>query len=61
MIEDVPSIVQLLADDPLGAARDGRDGSDGLQPYIRAFAAVDADPAPLLLVVERHHEVVATS
>lgn len=60
VIEDVPSIVDLLTDDPLGAGRDGRDDSDGLQPYLRAFAAVSADPAHLLLVAESHGEVVAT-
>jgi GNAT superfamily N-acetyltransferase len=60
VIEDVPSIVALLTDDPLGAVRDGGDDSDGLQSYVRAFAAVDADPAHLLLVAERHGKVVAT-
>lgn len=59
VIEDVPSIVELLTDDPLGAARDGSD-SDGLQPYARAFAAIDADPAHLLLVADKNGRVVAT-
>lgn len=59
-IEDVPRIVELLTDDPLGAGREGPDDSDGLQPYLRAFAAIDADPAHLLVVAERHGEVVAT-
>ncbi len=60
VIEDVPSIVELLTDDLLGVARDGSDGADGLQPYARAFAAIDADPAHLLLVAEAEGQVVAT-
>ncbi len=59
-LEDVPTIVELLADDPLGAARDGTDASDGGQPYVQAFAAIDADPAHLLLVAEKSGRVVAT-
>lgn len=56
-VADVPSIVALLADDALGAARE----SPGpLDPYLRAFAAVDADPAHLLLVAEVEGDVVAT-
>ncbi len=43
---DVPAIVGLLADDQLGATRDGGD----MAPYLRAFAAIDADPAQRLLV-----------
>jgi ribosomal protein S18 acetylase RimI-like enzyme len=43
---DVPAIVGLLADDQLGATRDGGD----MTPYLRAFAAIDADPAQRLLV-----------
>ena len=59
-LEDVPSIVELLTDDPLGAARDGTDGAEGFQPYVRAFEAIDADPAHLLLVAEADGQVVAT-
>ena len=57
---DVPWIVGLLADDPLGAARDGADGAEGLGPYRRAFEAIDGDPAHLLVVAETGGEVVAT-
>lgn len=46
---DVAGIVGLLADDALGAARDGGTGLD-LAPYLRAFGALDADPAQRLLV-----------
>ena len=60
VIADVPSIVDLLTDDELGAQRDGVGDSDGLQPYVRAFEAVDADEAHLLLVAERDGIVVAT-
>lgn len=59
-IEDVTSIVGLLTDDPLGAGRDGIDGVDGLHPYVRAFEALDADAAHLLLVAETGGRVVAT-
>lgn len=46
---DLPAIVQLLADDSLGAARE----SDGdMEPYERAFEAIDADPRHLLVVGE---------
>jgi ribosomal protein S18 acetylase RimI-like enzyme len=53
---DVPAIVRLLAADQFGAARDGGD----LAPYLRAFAAVDTDPAHLLVVATWHGEVVGT-
>jgi GNAT superfamily N-acetyltransferase len=43
---DVPAIVGLLADDQLGATRDGGD----MTPYLQAFGAIDADPAQRLLV-----------
>lgn len=43
---DVAGIVDLLAADQLGAGRDGGD----LAPYLAAFAAIDADPAQLLVV-----------
>lgn len=44
---DVGAIVALIAADQIGATRDGGD----LAPYERAFAAIDADPAQLLVVV----------
>ena len=60
-IGDLPSIVELLIDDPLGLAREGGDGPDAMEPYVRAFEAVDADPAHHLLVVaEDDHLVVGT-
>jgi GNAT superfamily N-acetyltransferase len=48
--QDVPLIAQLLADDQLGAVRDGVTTDEDLQPYLRAFEQIDADPAHLLLV-----------
>ncbi len=48
--DDVPAIVELLAADQLGAGRDGISSEAGLRPYLRAFHAIDADPAHLLLV-----------
>jgi ribosomal protein S18 acetylase RimI-like enzyme len=48
--DDVPAIVRLLADDVLGASRDGADTDEELAPYLRAFTALDGDPNPLLVV-----------
>ena len=54
---DVGPIVELIAADQIGATRDGGD----LAPYERAFAAIDADPAQLLVVVsDAAGAVVAT-
>lgn len=60
VVADVPSIVELLIDDPLGLAREGGDGPDAMRPYVRAFEAVDGDPAHLLVVAEDGGRVVAT-
>lgn len=46
---DLPRILELLADDRLGANRE--DTSD-MAPYERAFEAIDAEPAHLLVVGE---------
>lgn len=46
---DLPQILELLADDRLGATRE--DTSD-MGPYERAFEAIDADPCHLLVVGE---------
>jgi len=58
--DDVPDLVELLAVDQLGSSRDGPDPVEGFAPYLRAFAALDADPAHLLLVAEADGRVVAT-
>ncbi len=54
--DDVPAIVALLTDDPLGATREGADPA----AYATAFAAVDADPAHLLVVADDGGSVVGT-
>ena len=54
---DVAAIVDLIASDQIGSPRDGGD----LAPYERAFDAIDADPAQLLVVVtDAAGAVVAT-
>lgn len=60
VVEDVPTIVQLLTDDELGAWRDGIAAAEELEPYLRAFELVDADDAHLLLVAESGDRAVAT-
>jgi GNAT superfamily N-acetyltransferase len=56
---DLPAIVRLLADDPLGKTRE-RDEEPLPQTYYTAFAAIDADPRNELVVVEATGEVVGT-
>lgn len=54
---DVPALVALLRDDPLGRTREGVD----LGPYETAFEAVDRDLAHLLVAVrDTDDAVVAT-
>ena len=55
--DDVPVLVTLLTHDPPGRDRE----SPELAPYRRAFAAVDADPAQLLLAVTHGPDVVGTA
>jgi GNAT superfamily N-acetyltransferase len=55
--EDVPTIVAMLADDPLGAEREG-DPAD--QRYLTAFERIDADPDDELIVAEVDGKVVGT-
>ena len=47
-VEDVPAIVALLADDPLGQGREGAD----LAPYLAAFRALEASRVHQLIVGE---------
>ncbi len=56
---DLPALVALLADDPLGAARESA-GEGSASAYARAFALVDADPAHLLVAVQDADDVVGT-
>lgn len=52
---DLPAIVAMLADDPLGATRET---PGDLAPYRAAFAALDADERQHLLVAESDGVVV---
>jgi GNAT superfamily N-acetyltransferase len=52
---DLPQIVALLADDPIGAGREGPAGDDA---YDAAFDLIDADPRNQLLVAELDGRVV---
>ena len=58
--EDLPAIVRLLIDDPLGRTREAAGAADDSGPYEAAFAAIDTDPAQLLVVATEGTEVVAT-
>lgn len=53
---DVAALVAMLADDPLGQARESGD----LAPYIVAFAEIAANPMHQLIVGERDGRIVAT-
>lgn len=55
--EDLPAIVRLLADDPLGAERE-RATDPPLPGYLEAFEKIAADPRNLLAVAEVEGEVV---
>ena len=54
---DVPALIALLADDPLGR---NRESPDDPAPYYTAFAEIDEDPKQYLAVVELGGEVVGT-
>jgi hypothetical protein len=47
--DDLPAIVGLLADDPLGRTREAVTAADGFGPYERAFAAATPPPMPRAL------------
>lgn len=53
---DVPQIVAMLADDPLGATRE----RPGDPAYAKAFEEIDADPRQLLVVADLDGAVVGT-
>ncbi|MER5947493.1 GNAT family N-acetyltransferase [Streptomyces sp. NPDC001904] len=55
--EDVPAIVAMLADDPLGAQRET---PDDLAPYLAAHARLAADPNQHLVVAVREGRIVGT-
>jgi GNAT superfamily N-acetyltransferase len=59
VVADLPAIVRMLADDPLGSRRESADAS--LDPaYLAAFDAIAADPHQLLAVATLDDEVVGT-
>jgi hypothetical protein len=57
--QDVPAIVTLLADDPLGKHREMAGGSD-LAEYFAAFDAIDIDANNELLVAVNSDRKVGT-
>ena len=56
----MPAIVDLLAADQLGAARDGVRTAADLTAYERAFRAIDDDPSHILLVAESEGAIAGT-
>lgn len=57
--EDLPAIIRMLADDPIGQGREA--AGDMLDSaYTAAFSAIDADPNQLLVVAEDDRGVVGT-
>jgi GNAT superfamily N-acetyltransferase len=55
--EDVPAIVGMLADDPLGSQRES---PDDLTPYLAALERLTVDPNQHLVVAVRENRVVGT-
>ncbi|NGO08803.1 GNAT family N-acetyltransferase [Streptomyces sp. HC44] len=55
--DDVPAIVAMLADDPLGAQRES---PDDLTPYLTALDRLRSDPNQHLVVAVREGRLVGT-
>ncbi|RDG37202.1 GNAT family N-acetyltransferase [Streptomyces corynorhini] len=55
--DDIPAIVAMLADDPLGAQRES---PDDLAPYAEAHRRMANDPNQHLMVAARDDRVVGT-
>ncbi|GAA2791658.1 GNAT family N-acetyltransferase [Streptomyces showdoensis] len=55
--DDLPAIIAMLADDPLGSQRES---PEDLTPYTAAFLRLDRDPNQHLVVAEREGRVVGT-
>ncbi|MEU5955978.1 GNAT family N-acetyltransferase [Streptomyces sp. NPDC047525] len=55
--DDIPAIVEMLADDPLGSARES---PNDLTPYLAAFERLAGDPNQHLVVAVREGRVVGT-
>ncbi|MGW8744999.1 N-acetyltransferase family protein [Streptomyces sp. NPDC055794] len=54
---DIPAVVAMLADDPLGAQRES---PDDLDPYLAALERLAADPNQHVVVAVRDSRVVGT-
>ncbi|WP_217234901.1 GNAT family N-acetyltransferase [Streptomyces sp. AC555_RSS877] len=57
MAKDIPAIVAMLADDPLGAQRES---PDDLIPYLTALDRLSTDPHQHVMVAVREGRVVGT-
>ncbi|GAA3570172.1 GNAT family N-acetyltransferase [Streptomyces osmaniensis] len=55
--DDIPAIVGMLADDPLGARRESL---DDLTPYLAAFERLTNDPNQHLVVAVREGRAIGT-
>lgn len=55
--DDVPAIVEMLADDPLGRTRES---PENLTPYLTAYERLAGDPNQYLVVAAREGRVVGT-
>ncbi|TDB92832.1 GNAT family N-acetyltransferase [Actinomadura sp. 7K534] len=58
-VADLPQIVRLLADDPLGATRE-TPGDDIPEAYFAAFTAIEKDPNNQVIVAEVAGAVAGT-
>lgn len=58
-LDDLPCIVGLLADDPIGASRE--DPSTPVnRAYVEAFNSIEADPNQFLAVITEDDQVIGT-
>ncbi|MEV6419784.1 GNAT family N-acetyltransferase [Streptomyces sp. NPDC051662] len=55
--DDIPAIVAMLADDPLGAQRES---PDDLTPYTEAFERLARDPNQHIVVAELDGRIIGT-
>ncbi|MER5909763.1 GNAT family N-acetyltransferase [Streptomyces sp. NPDC001982] len=55
--DDIPAIVGMLANDPLGVRRES---PDDLTPYLTALKRLEADPNQHLVVAVRESRVIGT-
>ena len=55
--DDIPAIVAMLADDPLGAQRES---PDDLTPYLSALERLSGDPNQHHMVAVREGQIVGT-